>query len=288
MRRSFAKATFLSAHQTYSRSPLIILGCPYDGTSSFRPGSRFAPNSIRKASRALETYSPSLEADLQSLNICDLGDLEFSYEEKTKILESIQKVARKLLADNKKFIFLGGEHLITFPLIQEIHRIYPSLAVIQFDAHADLREEYLGEKYSHATVMRRVLDIVGMGNLYQFGIRSGTREEFQLMEKIKKPSLCDMGGVVEELGDRPVYITVDLDILDPCVFPGTGTPEPGGWSFQELVSHLEKLKDLNLVGCDLVELSPDYDSSGISSLVGAKIVRELLLMLSNSVTRYTL
>lgn len=279
MRRSFAKATFLSAHQTYSRSPLIILGCPYDGTSSFRPGSRFAPNSIRKASRALETYSPSLEADLQSLNICDLGDLEFSYEEKTKILESIQKVARKLLADNKKFIFLGGEHLITFPLIQEIHRVYPSLVVIQFDAHADLREEYLGEKYSHATVMRRVLDIVGMGNLYQFGIRSGTREEFQLMEKIKKLSLWDMGGVVEELGDRPVYITVDLDILDPCVFPGTGTPEPGGWSFQELASHLEKLKDLNLVGCDLVELSPDYDSSGISSLVGAKIVRELLLML---------
>jgi len=278
MKSTFAKVTFLSAHQVYSRSPLIILGCPYDGTSSFRPGSRFAPNSIRKASVALETYSPSLGADLQLLDICDLGDLVFFHGEKTKVMESIKEAVRKLLADDKKFIFLGGEHLITFPLIQEIHRIYPHLAVIQFDAHADLREEYLGERYSHATVMRRVLDIVGMENLYQFGIRSGTREEFQLMESIKKDDTS-----IGDLKDRPIYVTIDLDVLDPCVFPGAGTPEPGGWSYQELASYLGKLKGLNLVGCDLVELSPDYDPSGISSLVAAKIARELLLMLSNNI-----
>ncbi len=273
--------TFLGFDNNYAQSQAVLFGAPFDETASFKKGSRFAPSVMRDDSWALETYSPYQDKDLEDLKLFDGGDLEFNSKEKMKALKQIEKFTSKLLEDSKIPIMIGGEHLVSLGAVQAITKKYSDLNIIHFDAHTDLRESYLDERYSHATVLKRVHDLVGNGKIYQFYIRSGTREEFTWakahthLEKFTAKTLKD---VVEKLKYQHVYITIDLDVLDPSEFSGTGTPEPGGISFDDLMRSIRTLGNLtNVVGFDLVELAPEHDMSGVSTAVACKTLRELTL-----------
>lgn len=272
--------SFLSASASFQTAKTVILGCPFDGSASFRPGARFGPSAIRKASWGIETYSPYLNKDLICHSIHDMGDLELPLGEKRMALDLIRKALRKILSVNKFPVLLGGDHLITLPIIEEILKIHPDLHLIHIDAHTDLREDYLGETLSHSTVMKKVLEHLGRERLLQIGIRSGTEEEFALAGKMKSLVKVDdfsLKSLVKRLKNRPVYISLDLDVLDPGLFPGVGTPEPGGLTFQEILSMIKILKPLHVIGFDLVELTPDYDPTQISSVTASVILREMIL-----------
>ena len=283
MKIQFMERTFLSANASWDESRTVILGCPYDGTASFRPGARFGPAEIRKASWGIETYSPSLGRDLGELKIHDMGDLELPLGEKRGSILMIRETVRKILSGKKFPVLLGGDHLITLPVVEEVLRIYPSLQLVQIDAHADLREDYLGDTLSHNTVMKRVVDRLGGNRLFQIGIRSGIKEEFELAKRMKSIVSMDPGSLksmVKRLGNKPIYLSLDLDVIDPALLPGVGTPEPGGLTFQEFLLLLREIQSLHVIGFDLVELTPDYDPTRISSVTASVILRELILTFS--------
>jgi len=283
MKTQFMERTFLSANASWDESRTVILGCPYDGTASFRPGARFGPAEIRKASWGIETYSPSLGRDLGELKIHDMGDLELPLGEKRGSILMIRETVRKILSGKKFPVLLGGDHLITLPVVEEVLRIYPSLQLVQIDAHADLREDYLGDTLSHSTVMKRVVDRLGGNRLFQIGIRSGIKEEFELAKRMKSIVSMDPGSLksmVKRLGNKPIYLSLDLDVIDPALLPGVGTPEPGGLTFQEFLLLLREIQSLHVIGFDLVELTPDYDPTRISSVTASVILRELILTFS--------
>jgi len=266
----------------YAESDVVIFGVPFDGTASYRPGTRFGPSAIRQEIDGIETYSPYLDRDLSDYKICDLGDMPMNFGDTKKALDSIKSEVASILSDNKKTVVIGGEHLISLPLIEAYIEKYPNLNVIHFDAHADLRDEFIGEKLSHATVMRRVFEKLN-GELWQFGIRSGAKSEFEFADENTHINRFDLRGVKEasyKIGSNPVYVTLDIDVLDPSIMPGTGTPEAGGITFVELMEGIKALSGLNIVGADIVELSPHYDQSGVSTSVACKALRELLLILS--------
>ena len=272
--------TFLSANASWQEGNIVILGCPFDGSASFRPGARFGPSEIRKASWGIETYSPYFKRDLSRLRVHDVGDLELPLGEKKGSLGLIREAIRRILSKKKFPILLGGEHLITLPVVEEVLRVYPSLRLLQIDAHADLREDYLGDTLSHSTVMKRVVDRLGDGRICQIGIRSGIEEEFKLARRMKSIIPLDRGSLrsmVKRLSNKPVYVTLDLDVFDPSLLPGVGTPEPGGLTFQGFLSLLKEIQPLHVVGFDMVELTPDYDPTRISSVTAAVILREMLL-----------
>lgn len=274
--------TFIACDKDYEESDIVLFGAPFDGTTSYRPGTRFASSAIRNESYGIETYSPYLDMDLLDRNIFDAGDLEFGFGNTERVLNTIEEMTERILSDRKKPIMIGGEHLVTLGSVRAVAKQYPDLHIIHFDAHADLREEYLGEKLSHASVIRRCHEIVGDDRIYQFGIRSGDREEFLWAKEhvfTQKFNLERLDSVVELLRRKPVYLTIDLDVLDPSVFPGTGTPEAGGVSFMELLQALTKVFKLNIVAMDMNELSPVYDQSGASTALACKLLRELLLQL---------
>jgi agmatinase len=280
MKLPFIETHYIAANTSFEECRRVIIGCPYDGSASFRPGARFGPSAIRRASWGIETFSPYFQRDLIHYPIHDMGDLELPLGEKKISLGLIRKALRKILSGNKFPILLGGDHLITLPAIEEILKIYPHLHLLQIDAHADLRDEYLGESLSHCTVMRRVIERLGKDRLFQIGIRSGTEEEFKLAKKMK--SIVSLGtgslnAMVKRLGNQPVYITLDLDVIDPSLLPGVGTPEPGGLTFQQFLSLLKKLQVLHVIGFDIVELTPDYDPTQISSITASFILREMIL-----------
>ncbi len=280
MKTPFIEQNFLSAKASFKESKIVLLGCPYDGSASFRPGARFGPSAIRRASWGIETFSPYFERDLSQLSVHDMGDLELPHGEKKASLALVRKALRKILSEKKFPILLGGDHLITLPIVEEILRVYPHLHLIQIDAHTDLREDYLGETYSHSTVMRRALDRLGEGRLFQIGIRSGTEEEFKFAKKIKSIVSSNQGSlksIVRRLRNQPVYITLDLDVIDPSLLPGVGTPEPGGFTFERFLSLLTELQSLHVIGFDMVELTPDYDPTQISSITASVILREMIL-----------
>lgn len=276
---------FIGFHTPYQDAKIVLVGVPFDGTTSFRPGTRFAPSVIRPDSYGLETYSPYLDLDLEDYLLCDLGDIDLPLGNTPCVLEEIHKVSNQLIIDNKKPLIIGGEHLVSLPIIETLAKQYPDLCIIHFDAHTDLREDYMGQPLSHASVMRRAWDILGDNRIFQFGIRSGTKEEFTWAKDHTHLHPFDLEGleeIVELLKDRPVYLSIDLDVLDPSIFPGTGTPEPGGVSFNTLINAFKQLSKLNqLVGADVVELSPHYDLSGVSTAVCCKVVREVSLLLAN-------
>ena len=261
-----------------------IIGAPFDGTVSFRPGARFGPSAIRDASDGLETWSPLLDADLEQIRYVDVGDLELPMGNSEAVLAIIRETVDECLADESIPFVLGGEHLVSLPAIEAVFDKYPDLVVVQLDAHADQREDYLGVKLSHACVMRRVSEVIGDENLRQLGIRSGTRDEYNKMRQFGTLATFreeDLDELVEWIADRPVYLTVDLDVFDPACFPGTGTPEPGGidwWAFQRFIKLMQACE---IVGLDAVELAPQLDASGCSSVLAAKAVREMLLVAGN-------
>jgi agmatinase len=275
MEPRFTSRTYLAADSPYDVSPAVIIGCPLDSTATFRSGTGFGPQAIRDASWGLETYSPALDRDLETLKICDVGDLMLPHGNLDGALEAIGGYVATIMGDNKFPILLGGEHLISLPVVREVIKHHPSLVVIQLDAHADLLQEYEGEQLSHATVMRRIADLMGDENICQLGIRSGTKEEIRFAKK--KGTLAETGEILRRAAGRPVYLTVDLDILDPGVAPGVGTPEPGGLTFGEVIYLISQMQTLHVVGFDIVELAPPYDPSQQSAMAAAKLTRELIL-----------
>ena len=276
--------TFIGCDAEYNESEIVLFGAPFDSTTSYRPGARFGSQAIRNESYGLETYSPYQGKDLTDYKIFDSGDLELPIGDTEKVLAEIQDCTEIILSSGKIPFMIGGEHLVTLGSVRAAAEKYPDLHIIHFDAHADLREDYLGFQYSHACVLRRCWELLGDDRIYQFGIRSGDREEFRWAReghvKMHKFNLDGLAEVIEKLQGKPVYITLDLDVLDPSVFPGTGTPEAGGVTFVELMNAvIQTAQGVNVVGCDVNELSPVYDPSGVSTAVAGKIIREFLLAL---------
>lgn len=272
---------FIGCEESFDESNAVLFGAGFDGTTSFKPGARFAPSAMREDSWFLESYSPYQDKDLEDLNLFDFGDLELPFGDKKVALRIIQEHVQKIIDANKIPIMIGGEHLVSLAPIKALSKKYEDLHIIHFDAHTDLRNEYLGEALSHATVLRRIYDQLGDGKLNQFCIRSGLKEEFQWAKEhshLEKFTFNTLEERVNLLKNKPVYITIDLDVFDPSVFPGTGTPEPGGIDFHEMLEIIGILSKLeNVVGMDLVELSPKHDTSGVSTAVACKTLRELIL-----------
>ena len=272
--------TFIGCENGYEESGICVFGAPFDSTTSFRPGARFASHAMRYESWGLETYSPYQDKDLNDIRVFDCGDLELPFGDPAPALKQIEELSAKIMDDNKIPCMIGGEHLVTLGAVRAAAERYKDLHIIHFDAHTDLRDEYLGQKLSHASVIRRCHELVGDKKIFQFGIRSGERYEFEFAKEhntINKFSLAGLEEAILEIGDKPTYFTLDLDVLDPSVFPGTGTPEPGGVTFAELLDAVIKIGKLNIVGMDINELCPAYDQSGASTAVACKILRELLL-----------
>lgn len=280
--------------QTLRKDGIHLIGFPFDGTASFRKGAVLGPQAIRNASEGIEDYSPYLNLDLGDINnFYDLGDLEVKGKDEKAYLTANQAY-RNLLAmrnldlaeHNLKIIALGGEHSVSYAFIREALKAYPDLLLVHLDAHADLRDGYLGDHYSHASIIRRVLDHYGPKHeLIQYGIRSGTKEEFEWMHEHHSlfTSFDDLKKALnDQSSERPIYLTLDLDFFDPSYLPGTGTPEPGGADFHSFVSLLKIFKSKNLIGADVVELAPSIDPTGNSSVFAAKVVRELVLCMGNN------
>ncbi len=276
--------TFIGCDNEYDESQIVIFGAPFDGTTSYRPGTRFAAAAMRNESTGIETYSPYQDKDLEDYNIFDGGDLEFVFGNPDKNIAIIKEYVSGLLKDNKIPAMIGGEHLVTLGAVQAVAEKYNDLHIIHFDAHADLRDDYLGEKLSHATVLHRVWDIVGDNKIFQFGIRSGEKGEFEFAKNhtyMNKFDMKTLDEVIAKLKNKPVYITIDLDVLDSSVFPGTGTPEAGGITFKELINAIMLFQNLeNIVAFDINELSPMLDASGASTACACKVLREMLLAVS--------
>lgn len=276
--------TFIGCDCGYEEADMVLYGAPFDSTTSFRPGARFGPSAIRHESFGLETYSPYQDRDLTDCQVFDSGDLELSFGSPRAPLDDIRARAEEILKDGKFPLLVGGEHLVTLGAVEAVFARHPDLEIIHFDAHADLRQDYLGVTLSHACVLRRCHDLVGDGKIHQFCIRSGDREEFRFAREHTDLHPFDFEGL-EELTDRlakagtPVYFTIDLDCLDPSVFPGTGTPEAGGVTFPQLLNAIRLVSRTHLVGADVNELAPMLDQSGASTATACKVVRELILAL---------
>ncbi len=272
--------TFIACDASFEEATTVIFGAPYDSTTSNRPGTRFAPKAIRNDSFGLETYSPYQDKDLSEVKIFDSGDLELSFGRVDLALQDIENHAREILSAGKRPLMIGGEHLVTLGQFRAVAEKYPDVCVIQLDAHTDLRQEYLGAELSHATIIRRLWDMVGDDRIYQLGIRSGEKAEFEFAKEhthLTKFNLTGLPKAIADLKDKPVYLTIDLDVLDPSAFPGTGTPEAGGIDFMTLLQAIIDIAQLNVVAIDVNELSPHYDLSGASTALATKIIREILL-----------
>jgi len=275
---------FLGSGDSYEAAKIVLVGVPLELTVTFRTGARGGPQAIRMASEGLEDFSPYLEGELGKCSFYDAGDLLLPFGNLQTSLERIETLTRKIIEDGKFPLFMGGEHLLSYAVVKAFAEVYPDLLVIHIDAHADLREDYLGEAFSHATVVRRICEIVGSNDVYQFAIRSGTSEEFAFARKFTNfypfRLLDAFKECVPLFRDRPLYITFDIDVLDPAYAPGTGTPEPGGVTPQEVFQLFACFRGLRVVGFDLVEVAPSQDPSGITALLAAKIIREGIIAFS--------
>ena len=276
--------TFIGCEAEYEDSKIVLFGAPFDSTTSFRPGARFGSAAMRHESFGLETYSPYQDKDLTDYSVLDSGDIELCFGSAKSALEDIEDRSRKILNDKKFPLLIGGEHLVTLGSVRAVFEKYPDLHIIHFDAHADLRQDYLGAELSHACVIRRCHDILGDGRIHQFCIRSGDREEFRFAEKHTEMHKFNFDGLEELVtklkeDNTPVYFTIDLDCLDPSVFPGTGTPEAGGVTFLQLIDAIFTVSEANIVAADVNELAPMLDTSGVSTATACKVLRELILAL---------
>lgn len=277
--------TFIGCESSYEEAKIVLFGAPFDSTTSFRPGARFGSAAMRHESFGLETYSPYQDKDLTDCAVFDSGDLELCFGSAEAALADIEARAEEILADGKLPLLMGGEHLVTLGSVRAVCKRYPDLHVIHFDAHADLRDDYLGAQLSHACVIRRCHDLLGDGRIHQFCIRSGDRAEFRFAKAhtdLHPFSFEGLEQVVRELekSQAPVYFTIDLDCLDPAAFPGTGTPEAGGVTFPQLLEAIRLVSRTRVVAADVNELAPMLDSSGVSTAAACKVLRELLLALS--------
>ena len=274
-------AIFMGAQRNPEGCRVALFGVPYDGTTSFRPGTRFGPAAIREVSTGLETYCPQLDRDLEDIAYADIGAVEIPYGDPEPVVNAVRHATSTVLAAGLKPLMLGGEHSISSGAVAAVAEQHPDLVLVQLDAHADLRHEWLGARHSHACAMRRCLEVLPSQQLMQIAIRSGTCAEFkELRRSGRLISIQDIPERMNALRGRPIYLTVDLDWFDPAVMPGTGTPEPGGFVWNDFAAVINELNNHRLIGADVVELAPQLDPSGISSVLAAKVTRSLLLLLA--------
>ncbi len=281
-------AIFMGAKRNPDDCSIGIFGVNYDGTCSYKSGTRFGPNAIRLVSTCLETFCPRLGKDLEDFNYVDFGSLEIDKNDSKSVIKSVKSATDFIMRRKLTPIMLGGEHSITSGAIEALVNKYPDLILIQLDAHADLRTSYMGNEHSHACAMQRCLDVLPEKKILQVGIRSGTKEEFKFMSQQNQLVKFLPGGNAQEFkkallpySNSPIYLTIDLDWFDPSLLPGTGTPEPGGFFWNDFELILETLNDFRIVASDIVELSPEIDNSGVSSVVAAKVLRSLIMSLKN-------
>ena len=281
---SYSGNVFIKSHPNYDEAEAVIYGMPMDWTVSFRPGSRFGPARIREVSVGLEEYSPYLDRELEEVRFFDAGDIPLPFGNPQRSIDMIEEYVDSLLADGKFPLGIGGEHLVTWPVIKAMYKKYPDMAIIHMDAHTDLREDYEGEPLSHAAIIRKAADLIGPKNVYSFGIRSGLKEEFQWakqngMHLTKFEVLEPLKQALPQLAGRPVYVTIDIDVLDPAHAPGTGTVDAGGITSKELLASIHAIagSEINVVGCDLVEVAPVYDPSEQTANTASKLIREMIL-----------
>ncbi|MBA4494066.1 agmatinase [Paenactinomyces guangxiensis] len=281
---AYSGNVFIGAGSDLEKAQAVLYGMPMDWTVSFRPGSRFGPARIRESSLVHEEYSHYLRRELTEIAYYDAGDIPLAFGNPEKSLSQIAEFVSRLLDLKKVPIGMGGEHLVTWPVVQEVYKHFPGLAVIHIDAHADLRTDYEGEPFSHATPLRKISELIGGENVYQFGIRSMTKEEVSYAEEAgihfyPFDVLEPLRECLPELAGRPVYVTIDIDALDPAHAPGTGTPEPGGITSKEMLAaiHAIAASEVRVVGADVVEVAPAYDPSEQTPVVAAKLIREMLL-----------
>ena len=274
-------AIFMGGRRNPEGCSVALFGVPYDGTTSFRPGTRFGPAAIREVSTGLETYCPQLDRDLEDIAYADIGAVEIPYGDPQPVVDAVRHATSSVLAAGMKPLMLGGEHSISSGAVAAVAEQHPDLVLVQLDAHADLRNEWLGSHHSHACAMRRCLEVLPSQHLLQIAIRSGTSEEFKELHRSDRLiSVQDIPERMNALRGRPIYLTVDLDWFDPAVMPGTGTPEPGGFIWNDFAVVIKELRHHSLMGADVVELAPQLDSSGISSVLAAKVTRSLLLLMA--------
>ncbi len=280
MSHEFVLPLFLGSCEP-EEAEIALFGVCWDGTSSFKAGSRFAGFAVREASFGMEEFSFYQQQSLLDIKFADYGDLFLPPGQKDRVMADIASAVQEIRAKGQFPIAFGGEHLVALPLILAAHEEHPDLALIHFDAHADLRPDLWGDPLTHATIIGRAADRIGYENLFQFGIRSGSIEEWQLAQRhktIRPFTLEAIDEVLAKLGDRPIYITLDMDVLDPSLYPGTGTPEPGGIGWELLIAGLKRFHARRLVGMDCLELAPHYDSTGVSAMTMAKTLREMIML----------
>ncbi|MBM7648321.1 agmatinase [Bacillus ectoiniformans] len=281
---AYSGKVFIGSHPTYEDSKAVLYGMPMDWTVSYRPGSRFGPARIREVSIGLEEYSAYLDRELEEINYYDAGDIPLPFGNAQRSLDMIEEYIDGLLEDGKFPLGMGGEHLVSWPVMKAVAKKYPDLAIIHMDAHTDLRTEYEGEPLSHSTPIRKIADHIGPSNVYSFGIRSGMKEEFEWakengMHISKFDVLEPLKEILPTLAGRPVYVTIDIDVLDPAHAPGTGTVDCGGITSRELLASIHEIarSEVNVVGGDLVEVAPVYDASEQTANTASKLIREMLL-----------
>jgi agmatinase len=281
---SYSGNVFIKSHPNFEESQVVLYGMPMDWTVSYRPGSRFGPARIREVSIGLEEYSAYLDRELEDVKYYDAGDIPLPFGNPQKSIDIIEDFVDQVLAAGKFPLGMGGEHLVSWPVMKAMYKKYPDLAIIHFDAHTDLREEYEGEPLSHSTPIRKIAEHIGPSNVYSFGIRSGMKEEFEWakqngMHISKFEVLEPLKQILPTLAGRPVYVTIDIDVLDPAHAPGTGTVDCGGITSKELLASIHAIarSEVNVVGGDLVEVAPIYDPSEQTANTASKLIREMLL-----------
>lgn len=281
---AYSGNVFIKSHPSYEESEAVIYGMPMDWTVSYRPGSRFGPARIREVSIGLEEYSPYLDRELEEVKYYDAGDIPLPFGNPQKSIDMIEEFIDQLLAEDKFPLGMGGEHLVSWPVIKAMYKKYPDLAIIHMDAHTDLRVDYEGEPLSHSTPIRKAADLIGPRNIYSFGIRSGMKEEFLWAKEVgmhisKFEVHKPLKDILPKLAGRPVYVTIDIDVLDPAHAPGTGTVDAGGITSRELLASIHEIahSDVKVVGADLVEVAPIYDPSEQTANTASKLIREMIL-----------
>lgn len=272
---------FRGAQNIWQEAAFVLLGVPLDLTTTFRPGTRFGPREIRNMSHSLELYSPFQDRSLEEISYADAGDLHLPVGNLEESLKIIEESSRTLFEAGKFPCFLGGEHLLTWATMKACLEFYPDLVLLDWDAHADMRDHWQGSRHNHGTVMNTIRESIGGDRMHLMGIRS---EGQRAMDNARKTHLHlqhvlqPMQSIKDKIGDRPVYFTLDIDVMDPAYAPGTGAPEPGGITSGEALEALNYIKDLNVVAMDLVEVAPAYDPAQMTPLLAARILREFLLL----------
>jgi len=273
---------FIACTRSPDEAQIVFFGIPFEGKVNLRKGADRGPLDLRLASDSIETYSPALDRDLEDLAMADLGDCELPDAPPRAQLEAAREETRRFWRPGLRPVMLGGDHTATLPVIEVLAAAVPDLRIVQFDAHPDTREEFLGERFCYASAMARVMEVVPPERVFQVGMRTGSREEFERRLPNFFPVTAVAPGdavrrILPELRRHPLYVTIDIDVLDPSEAPGTGSPEPGGLRVPEVVELIRLLQGCEVVGTDLVEVAHAHDPSGRTGIAGSWFLREAIL-----------